>query len=103
MAKHAQCAARILPYATHADVPPLLKSVPHLFLGPQPMPRVHCNRCSRDAVNTVILCGQLTIIVSFASCLIVLYCIYTFIQRFLQRTPIRSASTARDPDRREQS
>ncbi len=31
---------------------------------------------------------------------IVLYCIYTFIQRFLQCTPIRSASSARDPERR---
>jgi len=31
--------------------------------------------------------------------IIVLYCIYTFIQRFLQCTPIRSASCARDPCR----
>src|SRR6218665_729621 len=29
---------------------------------------------------------------------IVLYCIYTFISRFLQCTPIRSASSARDPE-----
>src|SRR6218665_2024951 len=35
---------------------------------------------------------------------IVLYCIYAFIQRFLQqRTPIRSTASARDPERREQS
>ena len=32
---------------------------------------------------------------------IVLYCIYTFIQRFQQYTLIRSASSARDPERRE--
>ena len=32
----------------------------------------------------------------------VLYCIYTFIQCFLQCTPIRSASSAWDPERREQ-
>src|SRR6218665_2875601 len=32
---------------------------------------------------------------------IVLYCIYTFIYRFLKCTPIRSASSARDPKRRE--
>ena len=30
---------------------------------------------------------------------IVLYCIYAFIQRFLQCTTIRSASSARDPER----
>src|SRR6218665_2610041 len=33
---------------------------------------------------------------------IVLYCIYKFIWRFLQCTPIRSASSARDPERRKQ-
>src|SRR6218665_1842620 len=33
---------------------------------------------------------------------IVLYCIYTFIWRFLQCTPSRSASSAGDPESREQ-
>jgi len=32
-----------------------------------------------------------------------MYCIYTFVERFLQCTSIRSASSARDPERRELS
>src|SRR6218665_2211211 len=40
---------------------------------------------------------------AFCAYVLVLYCIYTFIWRFLQCTPIRSASSARDPERREQS
>ena len=56
---------------------------------------LHCSserRLWRSLCNT--LCTYITI---------VLYCIYTFIKRFLQHTPIRSASSAQDPERREQS
>ena len=53
------------------------------------------NKCIRTYLHTFIH------IHTYIHSYIVLYCIYTVIQRFMQCTPIRSASSARDPERRE--
>jgi len=50
-----------------------------------------------------VCCWSSAIFILLVGTCIVLYCIYTFIQRFLQCTPIRSASSVKDPERREQS